>query len=332
MKAIGVFPSSEGSQKSQLKLFDAPDPACGPRDILVSVSFAGLNFADLGRKASHYGHDKALADIPIAGLEMSGVVAQIGSEVTKFSVGDRVMAMAPRAYAQQVSIDERLAIHVPDELDLAVAAAVPVAYMTAHDALVTNGYLKSGMFVLIQAASSSMGIASVQLAKFLGAKCVIGTSRSSDKLRKLRDHGLDIGVVGTSEDVVEQIKQATNGEGPELIIDCIGSGVLQQNVDCARIAGTIVQVGRLGGHHDSLNLDEFARKRLKLVGVTFRTKSLVEHAEVVSKLEAEILESLANGKLSPIIDRVFSFSAAEEAQDYMKSNAHMGKVLLNVDG
>jgi len=327
MKAIAI---EKAQGQPRLKLIDAPDPVGGEEDIVVSVKTAGVNRADLLRAVSHYGHGGGAAPAAIAGLEMAGEVISIGARVRKFSLGDRVMAMAPRSYAEKVAIHERLALRVPDLFNWNEAAAIAVSFLTAHDALKTNGNLSRGKSVMIQAVSSGAGIAGLQVAQALEAGMIAGTSGSDSKLARLRDLGLSIAINSKTENVVERINAATGNRGVDVIMDNIGKGVLMQNVEAAAVCGRIIQVGRLGGYVDEINLDELARKRLQLIGVTFRTRTLDEHAEIVQKFEDEMYPILSKGRVRPLIDKVFDLDAAEQAQEYMRTNAHLGKVVLRV--
>lgn len=313
-----------------LRLIEAPDPEGGEEDIIVSVKTAGVNRADLMRATSHYGHGGGAPVAAIAGLEMAGEVIKIGPKVKKFRLGDRVMAMAPRSYAEKVAIHERLALRVPEQFNWNEAAAIAVSFLTAHDALKTNGNLTKGKSVMIQAVSSGAGIAGLQVAQALEAGVIAGTSGSDSKLNRLRDLGLSIAINPKTENVVERIKVATGGQGVDIIMDNIGKGVLMQNVEAAAVCGRIIQVGRLGGYVDEINLDEIARKRLQLIGVTFRTRTLEEHAEVVQKFEDEMYPILSKGKIRPLIDKIFDLDDAAQAQEYMRTNAHLGKVVLRV--
>lgn len=327
MKAVAIDRQGESAR---LRLVEVPSPEPKDHELLVAVHCAGLNRADLMRATSHYGHAGSNPEATIAGLELAGEVVAIGSKASRFKIGDRVMAMASRAYAENAVVDERLALRVPERLSWPEAAAISVSFLTAHDALISNGNLQQDDSVLVQATTSGAGIAAVQIAAAKGSRPITGTSGSPQKLKKLEELGLDIGIDVRSDDVVKLVQEATDGRGVDVIIDNIGKGVLQQNVDVAAIKGRIVQVGRMGGYVDEINLDDLARKRLRLIGVTFRSRTLEEHAEVVRRFEEDMFDLMAAGKIKPLIDRSFDLDEAEAAQDYMKSNQHLGKVVLRV--
>jgi NADPH:quinone reductase-like Zn-dependent oxidoreductase len=324
MKAIVIEGQSDART---LALRDVPEPAGGPKDLVVRVRAAGINRADLWRHASHYSH--AVAPVaPVAGLEFAGEVIATGADVVGFAVGDRVMAMSSGAYAEVAKVDYRIAMHVPAQLNWEEASATVVSFVTAHDALVTNGAFQAGEQVLVQGAASGAGIATVQIAKLLGASRIFGTSSSAAKLSRLGAMGLDGPINGKTESFPQVVRAATDGRGVDVIIDNVGRGTLGGHVDAAAIMGRIVSVGRLGGNVDEVNLDEFARKRLKLIGVTFRTRTITEHSQVVRAFVTALYPALADGRLKPVVDRSFPLAQADQAQDYMRGDAHFGKLVL----
>jgi NADPH:quinone reductase-like Zn-dependent oxidoreductase len=327
MKAIVIVATSDGPALELRS--DVPRPVPGATDLLVRVHSAGLNFADLRRASTHYGHARQ-GTYPIAGLEMAGEVIACGADVTRFQPGDRVMAMATGTYAEYACVDARLAVGIPNCFDWNQGAAACVSYMTAHDALLTNAQLAAGESVLVQAASSGAGIAATQIARHFGASRVFGTSTSSEKLALLAPLGLTDPINVRETDFADAIARATDGKGVDVIIDHVGGSVLAGNLACAAVRGRIVSVGRLGEHTGPLDLDELARKRVRLIGVTFRSRTLAEHAAVVDAFEREVIPLMKDGRIVPPVDRVFALQDAAAAQDYMKAQKHFGKVVLEV--
>lgn len=311
----------------ELFLRSVPDPAPGPNELLVRVRAAAVNFADLYRWVSHYGHHQ-VKGAAVAGLEMAGEVVAVGAAVRGWSAGDRVMAMASGAYAELCNVDHRVAMRAPATYSWAEAAASPVALMTAHDALITNGKLCPSEVVLIEAVTSSIGMAAVKIAKHHGARLVIGTSGSPDKLERMRGQGLDIGINYRQEDVPSKVLQATGGHGADVIIGNIGGDTIGELLKAAAICGRIINVGRLGKWTGEIDLDEHSRKRIALIGVTFRTRSVDECAEIVRRTEEELADLMNSGKLRPIVDRTFPLADAGMAQDYLRSGQQFGKVVL----
>jgi NADPH:quinone reductase-like Zn-dependent oxidoreductase len=254
----------------------------------------------------------------------------MGSEVTGFAVGDRVMAMCAGGYAELATVEHRLAVRVPERLSWEEAAAIPVAYMTAHDALITNARLQAGESALVHAASSGVGVAAIQIARFWGARPVLGTSGVSAKLAALAELGLDVGINYRSENFADAVLAATHGVGVDVIIDHVGAPYLADNLRCMALRGRLVSIGRLGGGTGDLNLDLLALRRLSLIGVTFRTRTLDERIAIAQRVVADLLPALADGRLRPLIDRVLPLQEALAAQAYMASNAQIGKIVLTV--
>ena len=314
-----------------LRLREVPDPSPGPADLLVRVRASALNRADLRRAAVHFKQSERAEAAAIAGLEMAGEVIGMGAEVSGFRMGDRVMAMTGAGYAEMVAIDHRLAIPVPAPFTWAQAAATPTVYVTAHDALVSQGGLAEGQTVLIQGASAGTGIAAVQIARAWKAGRIFGTAGTDDKIARLRALGCDTPIPYKTSDVARVVRDGTQQRGVDLVLDLVGGGALSTNIAAVRIKGTIICVGRVGGSTDQINLDEFARKRVTMVGTTFRTRTLEERAAVIRRFRDEMLPLFESGAIAPVLDqREYSFEQAEAAQAYMAENGQFGKIVLHV--
>ncbi len=318
--------NTKGESGSTLTIQDVADPIAGPNEILIGVKAVGLNRADLARGIAN--PDKPAANI--AGIEMTGDVIAVGPGVTNFSVGDRVMSMAGKSYAEKCVADASVAMKIPGNLDYVTAAAIPTFFSTAHDAIVTNGEFRKGDAVLIQGVTAGVGIAMVQVAKAMGASVVAGTSRDAEKLSRIKHFGLDIAILSGHDKTAEVCMDATARRGMNVIIDNVGKGVLADNFDAAAIKGRIVSVGRLAGKMDEIDLDKLALKRLKLIGVTFRTRSSEEKAEITRRLVADLGYLFVSGAIHPPVDRTFPFDEALAAQEYMRSNKHIGKIVLTL--
>jgi len=329
MKAIVIIPGMEGGT---LELRDVPKPEPRPGELLIRVKATALNRADLYQRQGTYPRQVRAGDglLSVAGLEAAGEVGGMGDDVAGFAVGDRVMATCAGGYAEFVAVDHRLAFPVPDKLSWVEAATIPVSYMTEHDALITNARLQSGESVLVHAASSGVGIAAIQIAKLFGAKPVIGTGSVAAKFEVLKPLGMDLGINHRTEKLSEAVLAATGGLGVNIIIDHIGGPLLDENLRCLALRGRLISVGRLAGITGELNLDLLALKRLHLIGVTFRTRTLEERIAIARRFAADLLPALADGRLRPLIDRVFPLDQALEAQAYMVSNAQVGKIVLTV--
>lgn len=284
-----------------------------PGHLRVRVRAAGLNRADL------LGHQYGMSG---RGKELAGEVLEVGAGVEGWAEGDRVMGLGD-GFASEADVLAEHALHVPGTLSWEEAGALPLVLATSHDALVTNGRLQAGERVLVHAATSGVGVCSVQLAALLGASVVFGTSRSAEKLDVVRAHtGVDL--VGIDQPDFEAV--ATD---VDVIVDNVGASVTPGNVAAAAVLGRIVQVGRLGGREATVNLDEVARKRLSLVGVTFRTRTREEVTAVVQAAGAAVAGR--EERVRPRIEQAFPLSELAAAYEAMAANRHVGKYVVVPD-
>jgi NADPH:quinone reductase len=305
---------------------DVEPPGPAADQVLVRVRAAGLNRADLSARAS-----AAQAGPTIAGLELAGEVEAVGTQVSRWRSGDRVMGRG-NGFAELAVLGDADAIAVPADLNWEEAGAMPVTLLTAHDALVTNGRLRPGELVVVNAGSSGVGICAARMAGMLGAGAVVSVTTSPSKTEAIHAAvgplPCPLVVVDMTGDgfIAAVRSQSHDGLGADLIIDNVGASVLHDNMAAARVTGRIVQVGRLGGRHAEIDLDELARKRLTLVGVTFRTRSRAECAEVVRRCLADLGDQLARHR--PQIDRVFPLSQILDARAAMLTSQHVGKIVV----
>ncbi|MGE4239402.1 zinc-binding dehydrogenase [Ramlibacter sp.] len=330
MKAIVIDESSPGRE---LHWQDVPDPEAGPHELLVAVRAAGLNRADLRRAASHFAASegaKRAKGAAIAGLELAGEVVSVGADVDGFAVGDRVMAMAGSAFAERVAVDHRFAFRIPLGMSWESAASVPISFVTGHDALATAGRFAKGQSVLVLGASTGAGIATVQIARHLGASIVFGTAGTPAKLERLRSLGCDVPIDYRSADIAAVVRERTEGRGVDVVIDYAGGPDFGAAIDAAAVCARIVCAGRVAGTEAKFNIDEFSRKRIEMVGVTNRTRTLEQRVAVVQAFEASLGTALATGALRPIVDSVQPMAEAEAAYARMALNAHFGKMVLMV--
>jgi NADPH2:quinone reductase len=199
-----------------------------------------------------------------------------------------------------------------------------------HDAVVTNGRLKAGETVLIQGASSGVGLMGLQIAKLKGARLVMGTSTNAARRERLKEFGADLEIDTTQQDWADQVLKATGGKGVDLIVDQVSASVANANMKAACVLGRIVNVGRLGGFKGEFDFDLHAMKRIDYIGVTFRTRSLEEVREIARRMRSDLWGAVETGKLRLPIDRVFPLDKAGEALAHMRANAHFGKIVMTV--
>ena len=310
-------------------LTSVPVPKPGPDHVLVKVHAAALNRADLGMLKGGSHGSVGGAGTPL-GLEWAGEVAQIGEAVKNWQVGDRVMAAGGNAFAEYAIGHCDRIYPAPTELGYEEAATLPIALQTEHDAIVTNGQLLPGQSILVQGASSGVGLMAMQIAKAFGAGLVIGTSTNEARREQLAKYGADIVVNSNDERWVKQVIDATDGNGVDLTIDHVSGPVGNANMKATKVGGRIINVGRLGGMHGDFNYDLHALRRIQYLGVTFRTRTGKEVSSIVKKVTESLLSSFTGQELQLPIHQVFPLAEATDALAMMGRNEHFGKIVLRV--
>ena len=311
------------------EIADVAKPAPKGTQVLVRVRANGLNRADLGMTKGH-AHGAAGGVGTVLGMEWSGEVAELGPDAKGVSVGDRVMGSGAAAFAEYTLADHGRLFHIPatSNMSFTEAATYPVALATMHNAVVTNGALQAGQSVLIQGASSGVGLMAMQIAKLKGAALVIGSSTDEMRRGRLKEFGADLAVDSSDPGWVDQVLKATGGKGVDLIVDQVSASVANQNMEAAAILGRIVNVGRLGGTHGDFNFDLHAARRIQYIGVTFRTRSIEEIREIFNEIKKDIWPAVESGKLNLPIDKVFAFDEIATAFERMEANKHLGKIVV----
>jgi len=310
-----------------VRIADVETPRPKPNEILVKVHAASLNRADLAVAAGHQ-HGPMGGPGTIPGLEWAGEVVDIGEDVAGLHPGDRVMCSGSGGYAEYAVTDYGRACAIPDGMSYETATTLPLALQTMHDAIITNGRLQPGESILVQGASSGVGLMALQIARWRGASVVIGTSTNSDRRARLAGFGATHSLDTTDPEWPEAVRSATGGKGVNLIIDQISAPVANGNLQAAAVLGRIVNVGRLGGSKGEFDFDLHALKRVSYIGVTFRTRSVEEVREINRRMRADLWGAVEAGELGLPIDRSFQLEDAAEALAHMKANRHFGKILL----
>jgi NADPH:quinone reductase len=312
-----------GERGLTLELRDVHAPAPKEGQVVVKVQASSFNRGEL--LTGHGAYDprgKA------AGMECAGEIAGLGAGVTGFAVGERVMGRCVGGFAEHSLMDAREAMRVPARLSWEQAAAIPLAFMVAHDMLVTHGRLQRDEWLLITGASSGVGVASLLAGKALGGK-VIGTSGSADKLAKLATLGLDVGVATRAGGFHEPTMKATGNQGVDLVVNNVGGTVFAECVRSLAYQGRLATVGYLDRTLKAeIDLEALHAKRLHLFGVSNKLRPAAERAQTVRAFERDFMPLFADGRLEPVVDRVFGFDELAAAHAYFDSNAMVGKVVV----
>jgi tumor protein p53-inducible protein 3 len=319
-----------------LALGEAPDPVPGAGEVLVRTRAAGVNRADLLQRMGRYPPPPGAS--PILGLELAGEVVGHGPPVHEDTppggplpeIGAGVMALVTGgAYAEMASVPVGAAIEIPPGMAHTAAAAIPEAFLTAWMNLVELGGLTEGETVLIHAGASGVGSAAIQLARELGAR-VLATAGSEEKLEFCRGLGASAAINRRHEDFAEAALARTEGRGVDLILDFVGAPYWEGNLEALRRGGRLTLIGFLGGSRGEIDLGPLMRKNLRVTGTTVRGTPIGTKARVTGDFAAFALPRFADGRLKPLVDRVFPLAEAAEAHRYMGENRNRGKIILAV--
>jgi NADPH2:quinone reductase len=310
-----------------IELFDTPVPIPGPNQVLIRVHAAGLNRGEF--IAGHGIHAKEKA-IKVGGGEGAGEVIKLGAGVEKLKIGARVMGRCVGAFAQYSLMEASDAMLVPTNLSWEEAAATPLTFMVVYDMLVLQGRLRPDEWLLVTGISSGVGVAALQTAKALGAK-VVGTSGSSDKIKRLKEFGLDVGLCTRNADFYDDVLLATEGKGINLVVNTVGGSMFSECVRTLAFEGRLATVGYVDGQMKSeIDIDALHSKRLTLFGVSNKLRNAKQRAETVSNFASNILPMFADSRIRPIIDKIYPFDQLKAAKAYMESNLHMGKIVISI--
>lgn len=329
MRAVRIVAGESGGR---LEVAEVERPRAEADRVRVRVRAAGLNRADLLQRRGLYPAPPGVpADIP--GLEFAGEVEQLGGDARAWESGQRVFGItAGGAQAEYVVVPESHLAEIPPGLSWAEAAAVPEVFITAHDALFTQGELEMGERVLVHAAGSGVGTAAVQLARAAGAGAIYGTARTKEKLTRAREFGLDEGIAIGNEPraFAEAVRVWTEGAGVNVVLDLVGGSYLEANLEALAPRGRLLLVGTLGGARAQLDIRQVMGKRLKLTGTVLRARSTEEKARAVRRFAAHVVPLLAGGRVRPVLEAAFPLDEVSAAYERLESNQTFGKVVLEV--
>jgi len=326
MKAAIMVPGAEGGSWD---VRDVQRPVVRAGHVLVRVHASSLNRAEFRRlRTLRLRPGQAAPEARTGGGDAAGEVVEIGAGVTGIKPGDRVMGRCAGGFAEFALLDAREVMPAPERLSWEEAACVPIVFVVVHDALFVSGQLQAGETVLVTAASSGVGVATLLLAKFLGAK-VIGTSRSAEKLERLKAHGLDAGIVTGSDGFGAAISRVIGEDGVDMVVDNIGGDVLEPCLKALAVGGRFVTIGRMSGvTKGELDVDLLAERRLHLYGVSNRLRSAAQRAESAKRFLADLLPAMGDGRPRPVIDRCFPLDEIAAAGAWMEADKHVGKIVI----
>ncbi len=323
MKAYFIS-AADGHTLLETREVPVPEPAAG--QVRVRLRAAGLN---RGEFIAGHGLTQPGAAKP-AGMEGAGEIDKLGARVTQFKLGERVMGRVPGAFAEYGLMDLREMVPVPASLSWEQAGATPLVFFLAQDMLLDQGGLKAGEWLLVTGVASGVGVAALQAAKALGAK-VIGTSGSAEKLELLKPLGLDVGLRTRAADFCDPVMQATGGRGANLAVNTVGGTVFGECVRALAFEGRLAIVGYVDGVLKAqMDLEALHAKRLKLYGVSNKLRSAEQRAVTVRAFARDLLPALADGRIRPLIDRVYPLDELSAAKARMEANAHVGKIVVRM--
>ncbi|MDT5277035.1 MAG: hypothetical protein QOE48_1078 [Mycobacterium sp.] len=308
-----------------------PDIAPGRGEVLIKVSAAGVNRADLLQAAGLYPPPPGASEL--LGMEVSGVVAAVGDDVADWSPGQEVCALlAGGGYAEYVAAPAGQILPVPDGVDLRDAAGLPEVACTVWSNLGLTAHLSQGQVLLIQGGASGIGSHAIQVARALGARVAV-TAGSPAKLKFCRDLGAEITIDYHDEDFVASLREATDGAGADVILDIMGAAYLDRNIDALATDGQLIIIGMQGGVKAELNLGKLLSKRARVIGTTLRGRPATgpnSKSAVVAATASSVWPMIADGRVRPIIGARLPIQEAAEAHRLLSSGQVIGKIVLTV--
>lgn len=323
----GIIVSNE-THPPTLTWGDVEDVECASDEVVVDVKATAVNRADLMQASGNYPSPPEAS--PILGLEMAGVIAEVGDEVDGWKVGDRVCALLPGGgYAEQVCVPAEMLLKLPDKWTFAMGTAVPEVWFTAYVNLFLEADLQAGEIALIHAGASGVGTAAIQLARAADAIPFV-TAGTEEKLARCRELGAQVAINYKTTDFLEVVKDVTNGQGVDVILDPVGGSYFDRNIKSLKRYGRLVNIGLLGGTKGEINMGLLLRNRLRIIGSTLRNRPPAEKITITKKFESGFWPLLKEGKLKPIIDATFPIREAQAAHKYVAENRNVGKVILKV--
>jgi NADPH2:quinone reductase len=325
MKAVQC---REWGGPESLRLEEASRRPLEPGQVRVLVRAAGVNFADTLMISGKYQVKPAFPFTP--GLEAAGEVIEAGAGVSAFRPGQRVLAVLRHGggYAEEIALDARAVVPIPDRMDYVAAAAFPVAYGTSHFALTHRGHLKSGETLLVLGAAGGVGLSAVEIGKEMGAR-VIAAAGSPEKLAVAREHGADELIDYTKESIRDRVRELTGGLGADVVYDPVGGDAFDQALRAVNWEARMLVIGFASGRIQSVPANLVLVKNISVIGVVWGAQAERDPA-LISRYLAELLGWWERGKLKPVVAKTFPLAEAGAAMTALLSRRHPGKIVLEV--
>lgn len=325
MKAI-IFDEPGGPE--QLYIGEVPDPSPGPGQVLVHITATALNRADLLQREGRYPLPPDAN--PLLGLEMAGMVVDVGEGVTEFTVGDGVCSLLNGGgYAQQVVVDQEMLLRLPTNLSFTKAAAIPEVFLTAFQALHWIAKVQAGEVVLIHAGGSGVGTAAIQLVRLAGGIPIV--TASSPKHEFLLELGAARCIDYAKEEFAEATLDQTDGKGANVVLDFVGGPYFEQNLRALATEGRMVSLAALGGARvENVSLAPILRKRLQIHGTTLRARSKAYKRKLTDDFRQNAWPHFSDRQLRAVVDTIYDWEEVQDAHRYMASNANLGKIILTI--
>ncbi len=325
MQAVSI---REPGKPEVLQLETVAVPELRESDVLVSVSAAGVNRPDVLQRLGMY--PVPVDASPLPGLEIAGEIVAVGASVSRWQVGDKVMALTHGGgYAEFCRVDESHCLTIPETMTWVEAAAVPETFFTVWYNVFMRAGLRSGESILVHGGSSGIGTTAIQLAKAFNASVIV-TAGTDEKCRFCKQLGADHAINYRTEDWENTVLELTGGSGVDVVLDMVAGPYMQKNIDVLGRDGRYVIIAFLQGPKAELNMRNVLGKRLTITGSTLRPQTTAEKAAIASEISEQVIPLLESGRVRPIIHATFPLADARLAHELMESSQHMGKIVLEI--
>ena len=313
-----------------LQVQERPDPKPAEGEVLIKIFAAGINRPDVAQRKGHY-PPPAGASPDIPGLEIAGVVAELGNGAFTWKVGDKVCALvAGGGYAEYCVVPEGQCLSVPESLSFVEAASLPETFFTVWSNVFDRGKLKPKDILLVHGGSSGIGVAAIQLANAWGATVYV-TAGTDEKCEFCERLGAAKAINYKTENFKEEIKKLTHEKGVDIILDMVGGNYTPDNLDVLAEEGRLILINSMKGDETTIKLSQIMRKRLTITGSTLRARNKDFKCSIAIKLKQFVWPWLETGKVKPIVFQTFPLEKADEAHQLMESSSHIGKLVLQIN-